>query len=152
MRRMRTKIWIDRFQTYLMVRVAAFCVLYQAAVWSLVSAERAFGTALGEFIGPDATANALLFVFVGVSIVGLLFIYDAIKFAHRIVGPLYRLRQTIKGVTAGEEVAHIRFRKGDFLEELRDEFNEMLTALEQRGAITLKPAESKAVAKEAVAV
>ena len=35
---------------------------------------------------------------------GLLFIYDAVKLTHRIVGPLYRFRKTIQAVTAGEEI------------------------------------------------
>jgi hypothetical protein len=32
----------------------------------------------------------------------------------------------------------MRLRKDDFLQELKDDFNEMLKALEQRGGVVLK--------------
>jgi nitrogen fixation/metabolism regulation signal transduction histidine kinase len=66
------------------------------------------------------------------------FIYDAVHLTHRVVGPLYRFRQVIRAVTSGEEVALIQLRKRDYLGEMKDEFNEMLKALEQRGAVVLK--------------
>jgi hypothetical protein len=41
----------------------------------------------------------------------------------------------------GEEVDLITLRKADFLQEFKDEFNDMLRALEQRGAVTVKAAD-----------
>jgi hypothetical protein len=79
-------------------------------------------------------------------IIGVFFIADALRFAHKIVGPLYRIRKTIEAVVAGEQVELIHLRKGDFLVELKDEINEMLKILEQRGAITLKPGKASAQA------
>ena len=52
MRNQRKKIWIDRFQTYLFIRIAAYCVLYQAAVWILVGIERSIFVALEGLVGP----------------------------------------------------------------------------------------------------
>jgi len=77
---------------------------------------------------------------------------DAMHFTHRIVGPLYRFRQAIKAVASGEEVALVCLRKGDYLLEMKDDFNEMLKALEQRGAVVLKSTLATQETKQTVAV
>lgn len=138
MREKRRKIWIDRFQTRLFFRILCYFVLYQAFVWLVLISEDAI---LYAFRGPAAEPPALSFVFVRATFlvtVSGLFIWDAIKYAHRVVGPLYRFRRTVQAITAGEAVDLVRLRKGDFLLELQDEFNEMMKVLEQRGALVVK--------------
>jgi nitrogen fixation/metabolism regulation signal transduction histidine kinase len=152
MREKRRKIWIDRFQTFLCLRIAAYLVIYQAAVWSLVAIERSLYHALAAMVGTVATSYFVLLTAATVLALGFLFTYDAMKDAHRLVGPLYRFRQTIKAITAGNEVPLVQLRKGDWLEDMRDEFNEMLKVLEQRGAVTLKQPQAKAQPKEPVSV
>jgi hypothetical protein len=148
-RQKRKKIWIDRFQTTLSVRLALYFVLYQVAVWSLFWIDaRLF--ALSDSIGAVAAAYGFILTPVATIGLGLLFIFDAIRETHRIVGPLYRFRKTIQAVTAGEEVSLVGLRTGDHLQELKDDLNAMLRALEQRGAITLK--EAKAAKPQPVAV
>ncbi len=149
MRNQRKKIWIDRFQTWLSVRLAVYFVLYQAAVWSLYVIENRF-SALGGTIGGIASAYGSILTPVASFSLGLLFIYDSVKLSHRIVGPLYRFRKTIQSVTAGEEVVLIRLREGDHLNELKDDLNEMLRTLEQRGAITLRGSPSNTEPQPAV--
>lgn len=150
MREKRKKIWIDRFQTSLFIRITLYLLIYQAAVWSLVAIERSLYYGLAAMLGTVATGYLFLLTAATVVCLGFLFTYDAVRDAHRIVGPLYRFRQTIKAVTAGDPVELVRLRKNDMLMEMQDEFNEMLHALEQRGAITLKPAGAKPEAKQAV--
>jgi hypothetical protein len=132
MRNLRRKIWIDRFQTLLSVRLALYFVLYQLAVWSLFWTASQVGK-IGEPLGNLASAVAPIAT-IGL---GLLFILDALKETHRIVGPLYRFRKTVQAVTAGEDVVLVRLRTGDHLQELKTDFNAMLRELEKRGAITL---------------
>ncbi len=139
----RKQIWIDRFQTYLSLRLAAYFVLYQIAVWSIKGIEGGLGFALERVAGQEAAAHCSTFAVIVVVTMGLLFIFDAMRLAHRLVGPLYRFRKTIQAIAAGEEVVPIRLRRDDFLHDLQDEFNEMLAYLEQRGAVTLKSAEAK---------
>ncbi len=140
----RKKIWIDRFQTYLVVRIGLYCVLFQAAVWALAMIDRTLNGALETFVGADAAAYCYAIAFGGIVIMTVSAIYDAIKFAHRLVGPLVRFRQTIQAIAAGEEIELIRLRDGDFLQDLKDDFNTMIVALEQRGAITMKGATTDA--------
>jgi methyl-accepting chemotaxis protein len=149
-RNQRKKIWIDRFQTSLSVRIAAYCVLYQAAVWLLVGIERSIFAALEAIVGPGVAGGCFLFLASAVVLLGFLFVYDAVRFAHRIVGPLYRFRKTLKAIAAAEELELVNLRQGDFLLEMRDDFNEMIRALEQRGAVTLKTADAGRDAKQPV--
>jgi sensor histidine kinase YesM len=139
----RKKIWIDRFQTYLSVRLALYFVLYQAAVWALVLIEKNIFAVMEDVVGPGGGLGVFLVLVGVVVVVGLLFIYDAIKLTHRIVGPLYRIRKTLQAVAAGEEMDLVKLREGDLLQELKDDLNEMLKVLEQRGAVSLKSAETK---------
>jgi hypothetical protein len=120
------------------VRIIGYFVCYQLTAWFAVVLAYDVWKGVGLLLGPQVgylVLASLLGVGVGV---GLLFAYDALRYAHRVVGPLVRLRHTIKAITAGEEVDLVAFRKGDLLGELKDEFNDMLRALEQRGAVALR--------------
>jgi signal transduction histidine kinase len=143
MKNMRKKIWIDRFQTYLFLRIAFYFVAYQVGVWCLVFLEQELSTSLERMIGEARTGYFFVALALALMAVGFVFIYDSVVFLHKIVGPLYRLRQVIRAVTAGEEVTLVAFRQGDHLQELKDEFNAMLRVLEQRGAVALKVPEAK---------
>ena len=52
-----------------------------------------------------------------------------------------------QAIREGDEVELIRLRKDDYLQELRDEFNDMLKALEQRGAVAVKAPADGAVSE-----
>jgi hypothetical protein len=137
-REKRKKIWVHRFQTYLSVRIALFLASYQAAVWSVILLRRSMVATLEGALGQAATASWSLFLAGTVVAVGLLFIYDTVRYTHRVVGPLYRFRKTIQAITAGEEVPPLTLRKGDFLQEMKDDLNAMLQALERRGAVVVR--------------
>src|SRR5258708_5583519 len=114
-----------------------YFVLYQLAICAVYFIDARLGT-LGGAVGETASSFGFVLTPVVALGLGLVFIYDAAKLSHRIVGPLYRVRKTIQAVAAGGEVDLVVLRKGDYLLELRDDLNEMLRALEQRGAITIK--------------
>jgi hypothetical protein len=138
MRNKRKKVWIDRLQTHLSLYIALYFIIYQVAVWSVTVLSEYMTTPLETVVGDGARGFGLSFVVIVAVLLCGVFIYDAVHLTHRVVGPLYRFRQVIRAVTAGEEVALIQLRKRDYLGEMRDEFNEMLKALEQRGAVVLK--------------
>jgi hypothetical protein len=139
----RKKIWINRFQTVLFWRIAFYFLFYQIAVWSLVLIEVNMYGELEVMLGTGSATNLMLLLVALVVGVGILFIYDAIKFTHKIVGPIVRFRQICQAVRDGEAVNLVKLRDGDYLLEFRDEFNEMLKALEERGAITINTPASK---------
>ena len=149
MREQRKKVWIDWLQTQLSLRIIIYFALYQIAVWALVIIQQQLSVSLDELVG-GTTFGFLVFLASFNIIIAVLFINDAIRFSHRVVGPLYRFRKTVQAITAGAEVDLITLRKTDFLQELKDEFNEMLRVLEERGALALNEIDVKSNEQQAI--
>ena len=139
----RKKIWIDRFQTTLALRIAFYCVLYQTVTWFSVTFEHRIHSKVTSMLGPAGGAYLSALMLAPVIALILMSVREAVKTSHRVIGPLYRFRKAILAIAAGEEVEPIRLRDGDYLREMRDDFNEMLMALERRGAVVLKASESR---------
>ncbi len=56
--------------------------------------------------------------------------FDLLRLTNRFVGPLMRLRQSMRRLARGEHVEPIEFRGNDFLQELANEFNAMLSRVQ----------------------
>jgi methyl-accepting chemotaxis protein len=66
-----------------------------------------------------------------VSVTSAMFITVVAMFLfHRIVGPVYRMKQHMIAVANGEEVRALRFRDTDQLADVCDVYNRMLVALD----------------------
>lgn len=63
---------------------------------------------------------------------------DMVKFSHRFAGPIVRLRESMRRSAAGEHVAPIRFRDGDYWQDLADAFNAMQARIEQLEQVRAK--------------
>jgi hypothetical protein len=137
-REKRKKIWIDRFQTQLFIRIAAYCILYQVAVWLLLSLWEYTSNAFQMISGDSILSNSLVRGLLVLLALAPVLTLDAVKFAHRLVGPLYRFRVTVRAIANDEPVDLVRLRKGDFLLDFRDDFNEMLKTLEAKGFVLVK--------------
>ncbi len=77
------------------------------------------------------------------------FVFDTIKLSHRFVGPIYRLRETIRDIAQGNPPPRLKFRDFDFWQGLAKDFNLMVDRLsgrdirlgEEDSAETPEPAE-----------
>jgi hypothetical protein len=147
----RKKIWIDRFQTNLSVRLALYFLLYMITVLTWVAIDRMTANLIEVHFGQASVLWSVMSASIVVT-VGLLFIYDMMRFSHRFVGPLFRFRKCLKAIVDGDDMTLMQLRKDDFLQELKDEFNEVLKVLEQRGAAKLITSELKEDHKEKEAV
>ena len=139
----RQKIWIDTFQTRLFLRMGGYWLIYQVTLWNLVFVWRLLHEAPGNLLeqyGRFCLDNAPALV--GCLALLPVLAWDAVKFAHRVVGPVQNIRKSMQALAAGEAVRPVRLRRGDFLNEMRDDFNTMLEAFQRRGVPVLKPAES----------
>jgi hypothetical protein len=58
------------------------------------------------------------------------FIWDTVKFSHRFVGPIYRLRKSMQSIAAGEPLRPVKLRKGDFWQAAANDFNAMIQRIE----------------------
>jgi hypothetical protein len=136
----RTKIWVDRFQTRLALRICGYLGIFLVVLLNFLFAWRLWQEGPGD---PAEQFGRMLRDYLPFWICLLALVpviaWDAIRFTHRLVGPLVRIRQTVRDVAAGEPVRPIRLRDGDYLTEFRDDFNAMLDALQRRGAAVLKP-------------
>ncbi len=121
----RGKLFIDiKVQGALVIRVLMYwfyCLLAVAlllACWTVFN-ERAETS--GELFravwmqyGPALVATFLLLPIV---------LLDCLRFSNRFAGPVYRLRQTLRQLAAGEEIQPVKLRKDDFWHEFAAEFN-----------------------------
>ena len=78
-----------------------------------------FAQAKGDFLLIAILMFALLPVFV----------LDTIRFSNRFVGPIARIRQGLRDLTAKKNV-RLKFRQGDFWHEMAAEFNAVSQLLE----------------------
>jgi hypothetical protein len=142
MKNKRRAIWIDPFQTLLFCRLALYFLTYGLAAWSVYIVEHSFAqiAQMGMQV-PGLGPSTRLLVVVFVVGLGLVFLYDLCVVAHRLIGPIYRFRRLIRAITAGEEVELVQLRKDDYLKDMSDEVNQMLLALQERGAVVLKTPE-----------
>jgi hypothetical protein len=79
-------------------------------------------TALWTSCGPVAIASLMLLPVV---------IVDILRVSHRFIGPLFRLRRSMHELAQGMPVAMVRFRKGDFWQEMASDFNTIAARTEQ---------------------
>lgn len=63
--------------------------------------------------------------------------WDAMKFCHRVAGPIVRFRQVSRDIALGKPVRRVKLRDGDELLDLQDDFNAMLDRLAAEHAIAL---------------
>src|SRR5262249_41464266 len=130
----RTRVWIDQFQTHLTRRIATYLLLFFVVLFNFLYAWRLLAEGAGN---PGEQFLGMLRDYLPVAVCLLLLVpvmaWDAIRFTHRLVGPLVRFRRAMQSIAQGEPVRAIRLREGDYLTDLRDDFNEMLTALQERG-------------------
>ena len=139
----RKKVWIHGYQTRILLRISCYWLIYLVAIWNLLFVWRLLVEGPGNLVDQylrflrDYSAPLILFL-----ALMPLAAWDAVKFGHRVVGPLVRVRHTLRELSDGKPVRPLRFRDGDYLGELRDDFNGMLEALQRRGVPVLKPAEA----------
>jgi hypothetical protein len=136
----RKRVWVDPFQTRLTVRIAAYLVLFLLVLGNFLFAWRLLSEGASN---PAEQFVRMFWDFLPVLVCLLVLVpvmaWDAIRFTHRLVGPMVRFRRTMQSIAEGKMVRPIKLREGDYLTELRDDFNHMLESLQQRGVSVLQP-------------
>jgi hypothetical protein len=59
---------------------------------------------------------------------------DVLRLSHRWVGPIFRLRASLKAMARGEAVEPVRFRDGDFWQDLAVDLNAVSAEFERHKA------------------
>jgi methyl-accepting chemotaxis protein len=136
----RYKVWVDRFQTRLTLRISAYLGVFLVVLFNLLFGWRLWVEGSGDVWDQFKRTSLDYLPVLGCLLVLMpVMVWDAIRFTHRLVGPLVRFRRTMQDVAKGEAVRLMKLREGDYLTDLRDDFNVMLEALQRRGLPILKP-------------
>ncbi len=129
----RSRLWVDPpFQFRLLLRMGFYLVLYSVVVWHLgflftvmvdLPAKPPEGGLGGLYLQYLSQQRALLYALV---LTCPIFLYDLLKFSHRIAGPLYRCRQLMQQMADGQPVPEFTPRKRDLMRELFQTFNALI--------------------------
>ncbi len=124
---LRKRIYINsEIQFGLIRRTLLHWGLYMTAVLLAVmlwftyrNHEASLGTAIQESLINFAPA-----LFAGLFLLPL-FLYDQLKFSHRMVGPIYRMRREMRKLSRGEGIQKLSFRDRDHWHQLAEDFNHL---------------------------
>jgi len=130
---LRKRLFVDpEVQGQLVLRVILYwvtCLITVALMvmcWRIINGPaRPFYWHLDDMwfhFGPAFLASLILLPIV---------VMDVIRVSNRFVGPLLRLRRSLRGLAFGQEVEPIRFRHGDFWQGFADEFNAVITRMKE---------------------
>ncbi len=134
----RFRLMINVFQGKMLARFVAYWFIYQITLWNFLFLWQLMaegkGNPLEQYARFFSAHYPMLICF---AIVVPFFAWDAMKFSHRVAGPIYRLQQTIRAVAADDPIRRVKLRNGDYLLEVADDVNDMLESLEERGVLTI---------------
>ncbi len=134
----RRRRLVDSFQYKVAVRLAVYWAVYQLTLWNFLFCWRLLEEGqgnlfqqYGEFSREFAPMLICFLILVPA------FAWDAVKFYHRIAGPILRIRSAARDIADGRAVRYVRLREDDELTGLQDDFNDMLSTLARSGAVTV---------------
>ena len=59
------------------------------------------------------------------------FLYDSLRMSHRFAGPMVSFRKSVNRLAQGESIGEVRFRKGDYWNDLAASLNQVAGRLGQ---------------------
>jgi hypothetical protein len=137
MERRRTKI-VDRFQRKLAIRMIAYWLIYQLTLFNFLFCWRLLSEGSGNLLEQYGRFVADYWpIFICFLIVVPALAWDAMRFCHRVAGPIIRFRQVARDIALGKPVRRVKLRDGDELLEMQDDFNAMLDRLAAEHAVAL---------------
>ena len=129
----RTRLWINpAFQFRLMCRMGYYFLVYTLVVWLigffLEVLRSLYTNGLGQvpahvYIDFLWNQQPLLVALIAAT---PFFVYDLMRFSHRVAGPLHRCRCLMREMVAGKPVAEFTPRKHDLMPELFEDFNALI--------------------------
>lgn len=142
----RKKLWVDpKVQGALIIRVLAYWVSCLVTVGLLARVTAGMASVF------PALADKPWLPFVPAVLASLFFlplvVQDTLHLSNRFVGPMFRLRRSMRALANGEKVNKVYFRDGDMWQDFADSFNDLVTRiemLEDNGTRANEPSEGPA--------
>jgi hypothetical protein len=153
-KRMRKHLLVDpKIQGTLIIRVLLYWALGLIGMTMMLLVWRVLTSPGGNFHSnfdemwfyyePALIASALLLPLV---------IMDMLRFTNQMIGPLVRVRRSLRALARGESVEPIEFRGADYWKEIADEFNAVRARVLASATAAQKPHEETVEEEEPVAV
>ena len=132
----RRQYLVDRTYQLRFVTRLFLMLLSVAALTSLASS----GLLWRNMYSPDSNPALLTSALIAISLTILIelliavpiVIFFGIRYTHRVVGPMKRIKQTLETIGNGDFSQRIILREGDVLQELATAINTMAERLQQR--------------------
>lgn len=90
---------------------------------------------LGEASQAEADLPSLVPLFLSVLgfvvVCGVVVLHQALRFSHKIAGPVYRITRSMERIREGDVGFRVNLRRGDYLTEIADELNLLLDWLNE---------------------
>jgi hypothetical protein len=121
----RQKVYVDK-------HVQGGIVLRLAAIWGATTAVAVLVSALLQFMGDPTIGLEAYVADFGRYWIPTMMAFGAmlpiaglylVRFTHRFVGPIVRLRRLLRELADGQTVAPVKFREKDYWHDLAYEFN-----------------------------
>jgi hypothetical protein len=150
----RKRLFVEpRIQGHLVARVVFYWIVCLITItlmllcWRIVTGPaRMFYTHFDDMwfhYGPALVASFLLLPVV---------IVDIVRFSNRFVGPMLRLKQSMRRLADGEAVEPIEFRDSDFWRDMAVQFNAIRARMLSAADAPVKNRENTEKAEEPVAI
>lgn len=131
----RSRLLVDPpFQARLLLRVGVYFLLYVLIVWHVGFALEMIRNAADGGVRKsvadlyvDFLSHQMMLIYAMV-FTAPTFLYNLLKFSHRVAGPLYRCRSVMTEMAAGKAVPEFKPRQGDLMRELFLAFNSLIAA------------------------
>ena len=132
----RRQYLVDRAYQLRFVTRLFLMLLVVAVLTSLASS----GLLWRNMYSPESSPSLLTAALIAISLTILLelliavpiVIFFGIRYTHRVVGPMKRLKHTLEAIGSGDFSQRITLREGDVLQELATAINNMAEQLQQR--------------------
>ncbi len=129
---------VDNFQYKLIVRIVLYWTIYQVTLFNFLFCWKLIDGGEGSIIGQYGQFLQEFYpMLICFAILVPAFAWDAVKFYHRIAGPIFRFRSVARDIAAERPVRRIALREGDELTEMQDDFNSMIDTLVRIGGAQL---------------
>jgi hypothetical protein len=141
----RSRLWVDpAFQLRLILRIATYFLLYILLVWHFgffmdvlrdAATDGVRKPLLALYVDYFGKQQALL---IAMALLVPAFLYDLLKFSHRVAGPLLRVRTLMREMADGKAVPEFKPRKYDLMRDLFDAFNALIKRCNAQAAPAAK--------------
>jgi methyl-accepting chemotaxis protein len=124
--------FVFAFQVFVVHTVVVLSVFF--IVQNTVG-EHVLGNSTAAIVGLEALEIELLSNVLRVGVItGALIIFLAFWFSNRVVGPIPRLRRALEAAGRGDFSKRLKFRPGDALAPVAEDYNRVMISLQRREA------------------